>query len=48
MRKNEILDAAEELFALKGFDGTSINDTLEKAGIARGMLYYHFKSKEDV
>lgn len=48
VRKNEILDVAEELFAVKGFDGTSTNDILEKAGIARGTLYYHFKSKEDI
>ncbi|WP_019638881.1 TetR/AcrR family transcriptional regulator [Paenibacillus fonticola] len=47
-RKNEILDAADELFALKGFDGTSTNDILEKVGIARGTLYHHFKSKEDI
>jgi AcrR family transcriptional regulator len=48
IRKNEILDAAEELFTLKGFDGTSTNDILERVGIARGTLYYHFKSKEDI
>jgi len=47
-RRNEILDAAEELFNQKGFDGTSTNDILEKVGIARGTLYYHFKSKEDI
>jgi len=47
-RKNEILDAADELFRLKGFDGTSTNDILEKVGIARGGLYHHFKSKEDI
>lgn len=47
-RRNEILDAANELFAQKGFDGTSTNDILEKVGIARGTLYYHFKSKEDI
>lgn len=47
-RKNEILDAADELFGLKGFDGTSTNDILEKVGIARGTLYHHFKSKEDI
>lgn len=47
-RKNEILDAADELFGHKGFDGTSTNDILEKVGIARGTLYYHFKSKEDI
>ena len=47
-RRNEILNAANELFAQKGFDGTSTNDILEKVGIARGTLYYHFKSKEDI
>jgi len=47
-RRNEILDAAEELFSQKGFDGTSTNDILEKVGIARGTLYYHFKSKGDI
>jgi len=47
-RRNEILDAADELFGQKGFDGTSTNDILEKVGIARGTLYHHFKSKEDI
>ncbi|NIK79890.1 AcrR family transcriptional regulator [Paenibacillus castaneae] len=47
-RKNEIIDAADELFGQKGFDGTSTNDILEKVGIARGTLYHHFKSKEDI
>lgn len=47
-RRNEILDAAEELFGQKGFDGTSTGDILGKVGIARGTLYYHFKSKEDI
>lgn len=47
-RRNDILDAADELFFQKGFDGTSTNDILEKVGIARGTLYYHFKSKEDI
>ena len=47
-RKNEILDAAAALFALKGFDNTSTNEILEAVGIARGTLYHHFKSKEDI
>lgn len=47
-RKNEILDVANKLFALKGFDGTSITNILDEIGIARGTLYYHFKSKEDI
>lgn len=47
-RKNEILDVAERLFCAKGFDNTSTNDILNEIGIARGTLYYHFKSKEDI
>lgn len=47
-RRNEILDAAEELFGTKGFENTSTGDILDKIGIARGTLYYHFKSKEDI
>lgn len=48
IRKNEILDAAERLFVTKGFDRTSTNDILAEVGIARGTLYYHFKSKEEI
>ena len=48
VRKNEILDVAERLFCTKGFDSTSTNDILKEIGIARGTLYYHFKSKEDI
>ena len=47
-RRNEILDVAERLFGTKGFDHTSTNDILSEVGIARGTLYYHFKSKEDI
>lgn len=47
-RKEEILDAAEKLFAAKGFDNTSTGDILDAVGIARGTLYYHFKSKEEI
>ncbi|MGV8979693.1 TetR/AcrR family transcriptional regulator [Clostridium sp.] len=47
-RRKEILDAADELFCQKGFDGTSTSDIHEKVGIARGTLYYHFKSKESI
>ena len=47
-RRKEILDVAEELFVTKGYDKTSTNDILDRIGIARGTLYYHFRSKEDI
>lgn len=47
-RKNEILDAADELFLQKGFDKTTISDIIDRVGVARGTVYYHFKSKEEI
>lgn len=47
-RRNEILDAAGELFEKKGYDKTTVNDILDKIGIAKGTFYYYFKSKEEV
>lgn len=47
-RKEEILDVAEQLFAEKGFDNASTNDIIKKIGIARGTLYHHFNSKEEI
>ncbi|MCR4704623.1 MAG: TetR/AcrR family transcriptional regulator [Lachnospiraceae bacterium] len=47
-RKKEILDTAEQLFAVNGFDNTSTNDIINAIGIARGTLYHHFISKEDI
>ncbi len=47
-RREEILDAAERLFSVRGFDETTTGDILAAVGIARGTLYYHFKSKEEI
>ena len=47
VRKNEILDAAEKLFTVKGFEKATVQDILDAAGIAKGTFYYYFKSKED-
>lgn len=47
-RKKEILDAADLLFAKKGYDEASTNDILEAVGISRGAMYHHFKSKEEI
>ncbi|HOO27718.1 MAG TPA: TetR/AcrR family transcriptional regulator [Lachnospiraceae bacterium] len=47
-RKEEILDAAERLFGVKGYDKTSVLDIMNEVGIAKGTLYYHFRSKEEI
>ncbi|WP_286905190.1 TetR/AcrR family transcriptional regulator [Clostridium sp. UBA1652] len=47
-RRNEILDIAEKLFHIKGYDKCTINDILKEVGIAKGTFYHYFKSKEEV
>lgn len=42
----QIIDAAERLFASKGFDGTSVRDIAHEAGINIAMISYYFGSKE--
>ena len=44
--RREILDAAEELFASRGFGGTSLQDVANAAGVSRGTPSYFFGSKE--
>lgn len=48
IRINEILDTADQLFFSKGYHAATISDIAKKMGVAQGMLYYYFKSKEDV
>jgi|SRR5450432_57910 len=42
----QLLDSAELLFSRKGFDGTSVRDISESAGINTAMISYYFGSKE--
>jgi AcrR family transcriptional regulator len=42
----QLLDTAELLFSRKGFDGTSVRDIAEEAGINTAMISYYFGSKE--
>lgn len=47
-RRKEIVAAARELFALNGFVKTTISDIANRIGIAKGLFYYYFKTKDDV
>lgn len=47
-RKNQILDVSNRLFNEKGYDNTSVADIIREVGIAKGTLYYYFKSKEEI
>ncbi|WP_110956063.1 TetR/AcrR family transcriptional regulator [Anaerosinus massiliensis] len=48
IRINEILDTADHLFFTKGYQTTTISDIAKKMKVAQGMLYYYFKSKEEI
>jgi AcrR family transcriptional regulator len=46
--KERVLDAAVDLFAQQGYDGTSVTQVIERAGLTKGGFYHHFASKEDL
>jgi AcrR family transcriptional regulator len=46
--RKKILAEAERLFAEKGFDGTSVGMIADAVGINKGLIYYHFKNKDDI
>jgi AcrR family transcriptional regulator len=46
--KEKIMAVAEQLFAEKGFNGTSIDKIAKNAGVNKGLIYYHFKDKQDI
>jgi AcrR family transcriptional regulator len=48
MMKQTILNKALELFMEKGYDGASMQDIAEAAGIRKASLYAHFKGKESI
>jgi len=47
-RRIQLLDAASEVFAAKGYHTCRVGDIAEEAGIAHGLLYHYFSSKEEV
>lgn len=47
-RKTAIIDTATRLFAENGFAETSTAEIAEKAGVAQGTLFYHFKNKQGI
>jgi TetR/AcrR family transcriptional repressor of mexJK operon len=45
-RRQQILDAALDLFARKGFKGASIKELAKAAGVSPGLIYWYFQDKE--
>jgi len=46
--RERIVAAAFELFLNHGFDGTGVNQILQKSELSKGAFYHHFKSKEEI
>lgn len=47
-RRGELIDAAQKVFADKGFERTAVSDIVKQAGVAQGTFYLYFKTKHDV
>ena len=47
-RKNQILDAALEVFVKKGYSETSMNDIANVSGLSKGAIYHHYISKREL
>jgi AcrR family transcriptional regulator len=47
-RREAILDAALEVFARRGFNGSSIDEIAQAAGVSKALIYEHFPSKRDL
>ena len=47
-RRRALLDAASRVFARKGFHASRVGDIAEEAGVAHGLLYHYFRSKDEV
>lgn len=47
-RRAQILDAAYEAFAARGYDGVSMDDIAQAVGVTKPILYRHFASKDDL
>jgi len=47
-RREEIINAARELFQTKDYDKTTMQDLMKKLNIAKGTIYHYFSSKEEI
>ncbi|MFW6305118.1 MAG: TetR/AcrR family transcriptional regulator [Candidatus Saliniplasma sp.] len=47
-KKEELVKAAERSFSEKGYSNTSVDDICEEVGVAHGLFYYYFETKEDI
>lgn len=47
-RRQELIDAAKALFETQGYERTTVGDIVKRVGVAQGLFYYYFRSKQDI
>jgi len=47
-RKDQILDAATDVFTEKGLSNARMDDIVKESGLSKGTLYWYFKSKDEI
>lgn len=47
-RREEIIKAAAQIFAAKGYHGTTLDEIAKQIGVSKPALYYHIKNKEEI
>ena len=47
-RRAQLIDSALDVFATKGVEGATVKELSEAAGVAQGLLYHYFRSKEEL
>lgn len=48
VRRQELVEAAKALFMDQGYEQTTVSDIVRRIGVAQGLFYYYFNSKQDV
>jgi AcrR family transcriptional regulator len=48
VRRQQFIQAAEELFRTKGYDNVTMSEIADKVGVAHGTYFYYYKSKEEL
>ena len=47
-RRQELIETAQELFTTQGYEQTTVGDIVKRVGVAQGLFYYYFRSKQDI
>lgn len=47
-RRQELIETAKELFMTQGYEQTAVGDIVKKIGVAQGLFYYYFRSKQEI